>query len=151
MAIIRYAPFAGFESVPGLRAFENTMSRLFAEPSGRPGVPAPWVPAIDIKETEQEIVLKADVPGLSFEDIDVQLENGTLTLRAERKFEKTEEKAGWHRQERSYGKFERVFDLPETIEVEAVKADYKNGVLTIALPKKEIAKPKQIKVQVNNN
>ena len=146
MAIIKYAPFSGFDSVPGLRAFEDTMSRLFAEPGVRP-----WVPAVDIRETEHEIVLKADIPGLNFEDIGVHLENGTLTLRAERKFEKNEDKGGWHRQERTYGKFERVFDLPDTIEVDAVKADYKNGVLTVNLPKKEIAKPKQIKVQVSSN
>jgi len=146
MAIIKYAPFAGFDTVPGLRAFDGTMTRLFAEPSVRP-----WVPAVDIRETEQEIVLKADIPGLNFEDIDVHLENGTLTLRAERKFDKSEDKGGWHRQERTYGKFERVFDLPDTIEVDAVKADYKNGVLTVTLPKKEVAKPKQIKVQVSNN
>jgi len=146
MEIIKYAPFAGFDAVPGLRAFEDTMSRLFAEPSVRP-----WVPAVDIRETEHEIVLKADIPGLNFGDIDVHLENGTLTLRAERKFEKNEEKGGWHRQERTYGKFERVFDLPDTIEVDAVKADYKDGVLTVTLPKKEVAKPKQIKVQVSSN
>jgi HSP20 family protein len=146
MAIIKYAPFTGFESFPGLRAFEETMNRLFTEPNGRP-----WVPPVDIKETEQELILKADVPDVKFEDIDVHLENGTLTLHGERKFENKEEKGGWHRLERSYGTFERVFDLPDTVNPEGVKADYKNGVLTVVLPKKEIAKPKQIKVEVSNN
>ena len=78
MAIIKYAPFAGFEPFPGLKAFEDTMSRLFTEPNGRP-----WVPAVDIKENEHELILTADVPGVKFEDIDVRLENGTLTLRGE--------------------------------------------------------------------
>ncbi len=146
MAIVKYAPFSGFEPFPGLKAFEDTMNRLFTEPHGRP-----WVPAVDIKETEHELVLTADVPGLKFEDIDVRLENGTLTIKGERKFESSEQKNGWHRVERSYGTFQRVFDLPDTLDTEGVKADYKNGVLTVVLPKKEIAKPKQIKVQVNNN
>ena len=75
MALIKYAPFAGFESFPGLKAFEDTMGRLFAEPSGRP-----WVPPVDIKETENELIFKADVPDVKFEDIDVRLENGALTL-----------------------------------------------------------------------
>src|SRR5271154_6981916 len=106
MSIIRYTPFADLETSPvaGLRAFQDTMNRLFSEPSGRP-----WVPPVDIKETEQELIVTADVPGLKFEDIDVRLENGTLTLRGERKFEaksesseSKEEKSGWHRVERSY-------------------------------------------------
>ncbi len=146
MAIIKYSPFAGFEPFPGLKAFEESMTRLFNEPNGRP-----WVPPVDIKETEQELILKADVPDLKFEDIHVNLENGALTIRGERKFEAKEDKGGWHRIERSYGTFERVFDLPDTINPEAVKADYKNGVLTVTLPKKEVAKPKQIKVEVSNN
>ena len=146
MAIIKYAPFSGFEPFPGLKAFEDTMNRLFVEPNGRP-----WVPPVDIRETENELVVKADIPDVKFEDIDVRLENGALTLRGERKFEAKEEKSGWHRVERSYGVFQRVFDLPDTVEAEGVKADYKNGVLTVTLPKKEIAKPKQIKVQVNSN
>jgi HSP20 family protein len=147
MAIIKYAPFPGFEPFPGLKAFEDTMNRLFTEPNGS----RPWVPPVDVRETEHELIVAADVPGLKFEDIDVRLENGTLTIKGERKFESKEEKTGYHRVERSYGVFQRVFDLPDTVEVEGVKADYKNGVLTVVLPKKEIAKPKQIKVQVNNS
>ena len=122
------------------------MNRLFTEPNARP-----WVPPVDIKETEHELVLKADIPDVKFEDINVNLENGTLTLSGERHFEAKDEKAGWHRVERSYGSFKRVFDLPDTINPEGVKADYKNGVLTVVLPKKEIAKPKQIKVEIHNN
>ena len=150
MAIIKYAPFSGFDPFPGLKAFEDTMNRLFVEPNGRP-----WVPPVDIRETENELVVKADIPDVKFEDIDVRMENGTLTVAGERHFEKqTEEKkeeGGWHRVERSYGKFERVFTLPDTVNPDGVKADYKNGTLTITLPKKEIAKPRQVKVQVSNN
>jgi HSP20 family protein len=82
------------------------------------------------------------------------MENGTLTLRGERRFETTtgdKKDGGWHRVERSYGTFERVFTLPETVDVEHVKADYKNGTLTVTLPKKEIAKPRQIKVELSKN
>jgi HSP20 family protein len=152
MSLIRYAPFTDYESVPSLRVFQDTMNRLFAEPNGRP-----WVPPVDIKETENELIFKADVPDIDMKDIDLRMENGTLTLRGERRFEShTDEtgdkkNGGWHRVERSFGKFERVFTLPETVDVEHVKADYKNGTLTVTLPKKEIAKPRQIKVQVSNN
>ncbi len=149
MSLIRYAPFTDYESVPGLRVFQDTMNRLFAEPNGRP-----WVPPVDIKETENELIFKADVPDIDMKDIDLSMESGTLTLRGERRFETgagDKKDGGWHRVERSFGKFERVFTLPETVDVEHVKADYKNGTLTVTLPKKEIAKPRQIKVQVSNN
>ncbi len=152
MAIVRYTPFADLDSFSGLRTFEETMNRLFtqptlAEPNGRP-----WIPAVDILENENELVVKADVPGMKFEDIDVRLENGTLTLKGERKFEKeTTEKGGWHRLERGYGTFERSFMLPETVDPEHVKADYASGTLTVTLPKKEIAKPRQVKIEVKHN
>jgi HSP20 family protein len=147
MSLIRYTPFADIETLPaGLRVFQDTMNRLFAEPNGRP-----WVPPVDIKETENELIFKADIPDLEMKDIDVKMENGTLTLRGERKFEAKKEEGGWHRVERSYGTFERVFTLPDTVNPEGVKADYKNGTLTIMLPKKEVAKPRQIKIEVNNN
>jgi HSP20 family protein len=147
MALIKYSPFADLETFPGLKAFEDTMNRLFSEPSGRP-----WVPPVDIMETENELVVKADVPDVKFEDIDVHIENGTLTLRGERKFEKkTDGKGGYHRVERSYGAFERAFTLPDTVDPEHVKAEYKNGTLTVTLPKKEVAKPRQVKVEVSQN
>ena len=153
MAIIKYAPFSELEHFTGLRAFEDTMNRLFSEPNG---AGRPWMPAVDIWENEGELVVKADVPDVKFEDIRVDLENGTLTLRGERKFEKatkTEEKAkgGYHRVERAYGAFERSFTVPETVDSEHVKADYKNGVLTVTLPKKESAKPRKINVEVSHN
>lgn len=138
MALIRYSTSDPFQNL------QDTMNRFFNEPVGV----RPWVPAVDIRETENELVLKADIPDMKFEDIDVRLENGTLTLRGERKFEKQKEEGGWHRVERSYGTFERVFTLPETVNPEAVTADYKSGTLTVTLPKKDIAKPRQVKVQI---
>ncbi len=88
---------------------------------------------------------------MTLNDIDIQLENGTLTLKGERKFEKDQNSKGFHRIERSYGSFVRLFAVPETVDSENVHASYSNGVLTVTLPKKEIAKPKAIKVQINNN
>lgn len=147
MALIRYSPFTDLDPFVGFKAFEDRMNRLIAEPSGRP-----WIPPVDIVENENELVVKADIPDVKFEDLDVKMENGTLTLRGERKFEKqSSEKGGWHRVERSYGTFERSFALPDTVDPEHVKADYKNGTLTVTLPKKEIAKPRQVKVEVKAN
>src|SRR5580698_10909384 len=99
MSIIKYTPFTDFETLPaGFRAFQDTVNRLFAEPNGRP-----WVPPVDIKETENELIFKADVPDVDMKDIDVRMENGTLTVRGERKFEDKTADGGWHRVERSYG------------------------------------------------
>jgi HSP20 family protein len=149
MSIIRYTPFAGTEDFPtGLRLFQDSINRLLSEDAVKT---RPWAPAVDIIETENELVLKADVPGVDLKDIDIQLENGTLTVKGERKFEKEEMNKGFHRMERSYGSFVRIFTVPDTVDSENVKAAYEAGVLTITLPKKEIAKPKAIKVQVSNN
>lgn len=108
-----------------------------------------WVP-VDIRETEDELIFKADIPGVEMKDIEVQIENGDLTIRGARAMATDGNDGGWHRVERSYGAFERVFTLPETVDVEHVKADYKNGTLTVTLPKKELAKPRQIKVEFSN-
>ena len=96
-------------------------------------------------------MLKADIPDVELKDVNIQLENGTLTLEGERKFEKKDDKTGYHRIERSYGSFMRCFSLPETVDPDNVKAEYKNGVLTVRLPKKEVAKPKKVQIQVSNN
>ena len=148
MPILKYTPFADTDDFPaGLRLFQDSVNRLLSDQSAA----RPWAPSVDILETENELVLKADVPGVELKDIDIQLENGTLTLKGERKFEKEEKNKGYHRLERSYGSFVRYFTVPDTVDTENVRADYQNGVLTVALPKKEIAKPKAIKVQVSNN
>lgn len=141
MAITKFNPF-DLDEFTGMTSFAETMNRLFADAN------RPWAPPVDILETENEVVLKADLPDVKLEDIDVRLENGTLTLKGERKFEKAENGKGYHRIERGYGAFARVFTLPDTLDGERVRADYKNGVLTVTLPKKEVAKPKTVKVEV---
>jgi len=149
MPLVKYGPFADVDEFPaGLRLFQDSINRLFSDD----GMKArPWAPAVDILETENELVLKADIPGVELKDIEIQLENGTLTVKGERKFEKEEKEKGFHRMERSYGSFVRYFTVPDTVDAEHVHAAYEAGVLTITLPKKEIAKPRAIKVQISNN
>jgi len=128
----------------GLRFFEDAVTRLMNEPR----TSRPWSPAVDILETEDAVTLKADLPDIKTEDIDIRVENGAMTLRGLRKFEKDEKVKGYHRIERSYGEFVRSFAVPPTVETDKVAAEYKNGVLTITLPKKETAKPRQVKVEI---
>ncbi len=145
MALIRHNTFPSLDEFPaGLRVFEDTVNRLLSEPASRP-----WSPAVDIFETDNELLLKADLPGLDMKDIDIQIENGTLTLKGERRFQNESKEGGFHRVERGYGSFTRYFTLPESVDTEKVSADYKNGVLSVKLPKKEVAKPRQIRVQVS--
>lgn len=145
MATIKYNPFAEIEDFPaGLRVFQDTVNRMLSDNGARP-----WSPAVDIFETENELVLTADVPGVALDEIDIRLENNTLTLKGERKFEPVNgNRKGYHRIERGYGAFARYFTVPDTIDPEKVRADYKNGVLTVTLPKKDVAKPRAIKVEV---
>ncbi|MBI4472281.1 MAG: Hsp20/alpha crystallin family protein, partial [Acidobacteria bacterium] len=105
-----------------------------------------WSPAVDIFETEGEIVVKAELPGMGRKDITLNLENNVLTLRGERRFEKETKEENYHRIERSYGGFSRSFSIPSMVDEEKIRADYKDGVLSIVLPKKEQAKPKQIRI-----
>ncbi|MBI3209058.1 MAG: Hsp20/alpha crystallin family protein [Candidatus Solibacter usitatus] len=105
---------------------------------------------MDILETPNEVVLKADLPDVDMKDVHIELENGTLTLRGQRKFENEKKDKGYHRLERSYGSFARHFSLPDTVDAEHVAAEYKNGVLTVTLPKKELAKPRAVKIEVKN-
>jgi HSP20 family protein len=107
-----------------------------------------WVPACDIYETEKEIVLKAELPGLKKEDVFVSIENSVLTIRGERKFEEEVKKENFHRVERSYGEFLRSFTLPAFIDATKILAEFKDGLLMVTLPKREEAKPKQIEVKV---
>jgi HSP20 family protein len=132
------------DPLANLRFFEDAFTRMLSEPrAGRP-----WSPAVDIFETEDELVLKADVPEVELKDIDVHVENQTLTLSGERKFEKEDTSKGYHRIERGYGQFTRSFTLPQTVDTEKVAAEYHNGVLTVKLPKKAAAKPRQVKIDV---
>jgi len=110
-----------------------------------------WAPSVDIYETENELVIKADLPEVSEKDIDIRVENNTMTIRGERKFEQKVKEENYLRVERSYGSFSRSFSLPSTVNTEAIKADYKQGVLTVELPKRAESKPKQVKVNVTSN
>jgi len=133
-----------FDPLANLRLFEDAFTRLVNEPASN----RPWSPAVDIYETENELVLKADLPDVEQKDIDVRVENQTLTIAGERKFEKKEDNKGFHRIERSYGNFVRSFAVPNSFDTEHIGAHYHNGVLSVTLPKKEAAKPRQIKVEV---
>ena len=146
MTLTRYNPFYDAENFPaGMRLFQDSVNRLFSEPA----TTRPWTPNVDILENENDITLTADIPGLEEKDIDIRMEDGTLTLRGERKFGGESGEKGYHRIERGYGSFVRCFSLPDSVDPEKVKANYKAGVLTVTLPKKEIAKPRAVKVSVN--
>src|SRR5713101_2571978 len=141
MSLSQYGPLSNFPAT--FRTFEDAVARMLNEPRGA----RPWSPSVDIFETENELILKADLPDVKLEDIEVRVENQTLTLKGERKFEKDDSVRGHHRIERSYGTFERSFTVPATVDAEKVAAEYKNGVLTVRLPKKEAAKPRQVKIE----
>jgi HSP20 family protein len=110
-----------------------------------------FAPAVDVYEDEHKVTLKIEVPGIEEKDIDVRVENNTLTVHGERKIEKEEKEENYRRVERQYGSFTRTFTLPQTVDTENVSANYDKGVLKISLPKKAEAKPKQIKVQVGSS
>jgi HSP20 family protein len=110
-----------------------------------------WAPAVDIYETEQELVLKADLPEVNQQEIDIRIENNMLTIRGERKFHNEVSQDNYLRVERAYGPFSRSFSLPNTLNTEAIKADYHNGVLSIRMPKREESRPKQIRIGVGSN
>lgn len=129
----------------GMRLFQDAVNRLFSEPPAA----RPWAPAVDIYETENALVLKADLPDVNPAEVQIQIEEGTLMIKGERKFESVDGRGGYHRIERSYGEFARYFSLPDTVDNDHVKADYRNGVLSVTLPKKETAKPRSIKIDVN--
>ena len=145
MAITRWDPFR--EVV----ALQNRMNSLFREMNegDNPLAAASFVPAVDIYEDAKKVVLKLEVPGMEEKDLDVRVENNTLTVKGERKFEKDEKEENFHRIERRYGSFYRAFTLPTTVDTENVQASYNAGVLKVELNKKAEAQPKQIKVNVN--
>jgi HSP20 family protein len=112
---------------------------------------ATWAPPVDIYETENELVVKADLPDLQEKDIDVRVENNTLTIRGERKLDQGVDEDNYLRVERAYGPFTRSFSLPNTVNSESIRAEYRNGVLTLHMAKREESKAKQIKISVSGN
>jgi HSP20 family protein len=148
MAITRFDPFRD------LAVLQDRMNRLFNDSyQGRSREDdlmsrGSWTPAVDIYEVEGSLVLKAELPELRREDIDVNIENSTLTIRGERKLDSEVKQESFHRIERAYGTFVRQFTLPPTVDPAKVGAEYKNGVLTVTLPVREEAKPRSVKVEV---
>ena len=144
MAITRWDPF---REVISLQNRFHSIFRDFKESEG-PLTTANFVPPVDIYEDEKKVVIKLEVPGIEEKDLDVRVENNTLTVRGERKFESEEKEENFHRIERSYGSFYRAFTLPTTVDADHVEAKYTAGVLKLELKKKVEAQPKQIKVNV---
>ena len=147
MTLVRWDPFRELEEV------SDRLNRMFARPVARTNgketmVVADWIPSVDISETEGEYQIKAEIPDVKKEDVKVTVEDGVLTIQGERKHEKEEKGKKFHRVERSYGSFVRTFSLPDLIEEEKVKAEFRDGVLNLYLPKSEKAKPKAIEVKV---
>ena len=147
--LTRWDPFREFDTL------QQRMNRLFRDSYGPEGreealTTTAFAPPVDVYEDEHNVVLKIEVPGIDEKDIDVRIENNTLTVHGERKFEREEKEENFRRVERNYGSFTRLFTLPNTVDPEQVSADYDKGVLKIKLAKKAEAKPKQIKVNVGS-
>jgi HSP20 family protein len=148
MTLVRFSdPYREFAQL------QDRITRAFSDAYGRSDegllTSGNWVPPVDIYQNgEHELVLKAELPDLTREDIDITVDNGTLTIRGEKKFAGEVKEESFHRIERRYGSFSRSFSLPQTVDTAKVGAEYKNGVLTVRLPLREEAKPRQIKVDV---
>jgi len=150
MAIVRWEPFRDLVGI------QDRMNRLFEEAfRGSRGAGeeewalGSWAPACDIYEQEGDIVLKAELPGVDPKDVDVRVEQNVLTLRGERKFDNEVKKESYHRVERAYGSFSRSFTLPNLVDTDKIKAEFRDGVLRVTLPQHEEAKPKQISISVS--
>ncbi|MFQ5700877.1 MAG: Hsp20/alpha crystallin family protein [Acidobacteriota bacterium] len=148
MALTRWDPFRD------LVTLQERMNRLFEDSMARSNTTdqemamGAWTPSVDIFETPEKVVLRADLPGIPEEDIDLRIENNRLTLRGDRKFLKETKEEDYHRIERSYGTFSRSFQLPGAIDQEKISAIHKDGVLEVSLPKREETRPKLIKVKL---
>jgi HSP20 family protein len=148
MNLVRWDPFRELEEV------STRLNRLFHQPLGRRlmedegSLMAEWAPAVDVQETDGEYLIKADLPDVKKEDVHVELQDGMLCLRGERRQEKEEKGKKFHRVERAYGQFERRLALPSEVDPQKVAAEFKNGVLNVHLPKSASAKPKAIEVKV---
>ncbi len=147
MAITRWDPF---REVQSLQNRVNALFRDFSEGESSTTT-ASFIPAVDVYEDEKKVVLKLEAPGIEEKDLDVRVENNTLTVKGERKFDKEEKEENFHRIERRYGSFYRAFTLPTTVDTEHIDASYNAGVLKLELKKKPEAQPKQIKVNVGKS
>jgi HSP20 family protein len=139
----------------GLTSLQDQVNRLLEDTftrdhSGHADL-ATWAPPVDIYETENELVLKVDLPDVQEEDIDIRIANNMLTIRGERKFDTDVNEDNYLRVERNYGSFTRSFSLPNTVSFESIRAEYRNGVLSLQMAKREESKPKQVKISVSAN
>ena len=150
MAIVRWEPFRGLLTTQDRfnRLFNETIPQLFGEEGWASRA---WAPPVDIYETDQDLVLKAELPGVDPKDVEVRVEDNTLYLKGQRNIQKEVKEENYHRVERSYGTFSRTFALPSSIDADKVTAEYKDGVLTLRMSKREEAKPKTIKINVSKN
>ncbi len=150
MAIVRWEPLRDLLTTQDRfnRLLNGALSQFFGDDKNTPGA---WSPAVDIYETDSELVLKAELPGVNPKDVEVRVEDNTLYLKGQRNFEREVKEENFHRLERGHGSFSRSFALPSSIDSERVKAEYKNGLLTLTMPKKEEAKPKTIPIIVSQN
>ena len=150
MTLVRWAPFHNIGTIQERmnRIFDDALSGQRGASDEDWGLGGSWAPAVDIFEHEGSIVLKAELPGVDPKDVDIRVENNVLSLRGERKFDSEVKREDFHRVERAYGSFSRSFTLPNVVDTEKIKADYKDGVLQVTLPQKEEAKPKQISISV---
>ena len=140
-----------WEPSRGAMTLQEKLSRMFGDVLERTAEESnltAWAPPVDIYETENELVVKADLPEVNPQDLDIRVENNILTIRGERKFEKKVNEENYLRMERAYGSFSRSFSLANSVNSEEIKAEYQNGALTLHIPKREETKPKQIKVSV---
>jgi HSP20 family protein len=150
MAIVRWEPLREFSTL------QNEMNRLFntvfdsPAPAGNGGTMRRWLPAMDLIETDDHFVLRADLPGLGEEDVNIEVEDRVLTISGERKAEHETTKEGYHRVERAFGAFSRSLTLPEGIDPEAVAATFDRGVLEVRIPKPEERKPRKVSIGVGN-
>ncbi len=149
MNLVKWDPFRELEEVSNRlnRVFGRPLSRI--EPNTEMLPMADWMPSADISETDTSYLIKAEIPGVAKEDVKVTIENGMLTIQGERKMEKEEKNKKFHRIERSYGSFMRSFRVPDDADESGVKAEFKDGVLSVTLNKSAKAKPKAINVSVS--
>jgi HSP20 family protein len=154
MALIPWRSLREWDPLEEWGGVQDRLNRLFEETFGRYPVgkretlERTWSPVVDIYEEKDSIIVKAELPGIKKDEVSIEIKDNVLTLSGERKYEQETKKENYHRIERFYGKFSRSFTLPETVQVEKVKANYKDGVLEITLPKAEETKPKSIPIKI---
>jgi len=148
MALVRYTPNSNFTSWPDVDLFSNRLSRIFGNAWDTPEPTVAWIPAVNVEEAADELLLTAELPGMREEDISVDIENNILTIRGEKREAREEEDEGrrYHVWERQYGSFHRAFTLPRSVEADAIRADFGGGVLTVHLPKSPEAKSRAIQI-----